>query len=897
MSNFSGGLIMKRIWWGIAFLIILISLFLGFSNLIINIQWFKEVGYLQVYFTKLMAILKLMVPISIVIFISLFIYVNSMKKKILKYISIESSRKFNKIINWIILITSVFIGYVVASNYWYRILQFTNSENFGIKDPIFKNDISFYIFKLPLIESLYGIVLTLLLLIVAITFATYVFIKTKNKIIDMTNWKINRNDILKSFASKQLAIAAFFLVLVIAVGYLLKSYNLLYRSKGLVFGALYTDIKVTLLFYRIIIIVCIISSFIVLISLLKGKFKPVMFIATIIVFLIILEPIASLLVQQFVVKSNEMDVEKPYIANNIEATRHGFNIDNIEEKSFEPKQNLDNYQLIENKDIISNLKVNSINPVINFYNQVQVLKQYYNFNDIDTDRYNINGKYTQVFISPRELDYSSITTWQNKYLRYTHGYGVVMSKVNSVTTEGQPDFVMRDIPTENTTDIKIDNPRIYFGEGSNEYVVVNTGIEEFDYPQGSENKTYKYTGTAGLSMNILNRILVSFNEGNIRLLLSRDINSNSKILLNRNIVERVKKIAPFLTYDSDPYIVVNEGRLMWVIDAYTTSNRYPYSQQYNNINYVRNSIKVIVDAYNGNVDFYIVDKKDPIAVSYQKIFKGLIKDGNTLPQNIKDHFRYPQDLFKVQCDVFGKYHMTNPTLFFTQEDLWEVSSNIVDVEGKETSNEALYLMTKLPGEKNVEMMLFEYFNMKGKQNMVSLLGARMDSENYGKMILYKFPTKKTILSPYLLKNKILADPDISKEISLWQGKGSKVEYGDTVIIPINNSLFYLETIYLKADVEKSLPEVRKIILSDGEKIVGAETVDKALELLFDYNSQNLNKTEEQKQSENIKNENKASIQKANELYDKALEAQKAGDWAKYGEYIKQLGEILKEISK
>jgi uncharacterized membrane protein (UPF0182 family) len=890
---------MKKVYWLLAAVVIAIMIAFSFSSLFINIQWFQEVGYLPVYFTKLIAVLKLMIPVFLVCFFAIHFYVKSLTKNL-------SGNLDNKIKKYIKraavignLILSLLISYYTASTYWYTILQFTNSVNFNDKDPIFGHDISFYVFKLPLIQSLYNVLLFLLIIMVVITFASYFTVRARNRFNNNGTFNLNTRDIFKNIAGKQLAIVSALLMIMISGGYILKAYNLLYSARGTVYGAGYTDIKVTLLFYRGIAIVSLISAIVVFVSVLRSKLKPIIAMGGLIFVLIIVEPIVASLFQQFIVKSNEMDFEKQYISNNINATRKAFNVDKISEKDFEPKANLSNSVLQNNKDIIENLKVNSISPVLNFYNQVQVMKNYYNFNDGDTDRYNINGKYTQVFVAPRELDYSNINTWQNMHLRYTHGYGMAMSKVNSVTSEGQPDFVMKDIPTNNLTDIKLDNPRIYFGEGSNEYVVVNTDIDEFDYPKAGETQTTRYSGKAGIKMSFLNKLLFSVSQGNIRILMSGDIKSDSKIILNRNIMDRVKKIAPFLTYDNDAYSVVKDGRIYWIVDAYTTSNKYPYSQPYNGFNYVRNSVKVVIDAYNGDTNFYIVDKDDPIAASYSKIFKGLFKDGDSVPQEIRQHFRYPNDIFNVQCSVLGKYHVTDPTVFFTQDDLWEVSSNILSVEGKEDVNEALYLMTRLPGEKNLEMVMFEYFNMKGKQNMVSLLGARMDGANYGKLVMYKFPPQKTILSPSLLKNKILADPDISKEISLWEGKGSKVEYGDTVIIPINDSLFYLETLYLKADVQKSLPEVRKIIISDGEKIVGDETVEKALEKLFNYTNNTQQSNGKDNSQTNTTNNpiNKSDVEKANDLYNKALEAQKAGDWATYGEYIKQLGDILKNLQK
>lgn len=884
----------KIVIFTIVLVALLILLFIS-SQFIVNIQWFNEVKYIQVFFTKMIAIGKLFIPIFIIFFLTLWFYLNSLSKNLMPIVDINKKNKVKKVVFLSTTFVATILAYATASNEWYRILQFTNSIDFNQKDPIFNIDISFYIFKLPLIESIYSAIMFLLIILVIITLAVYFFSKAKNKGFSKnSSSSVNSKYGLINFSGRQLAIVSAIFMVMVSIGYVLRALNLVYSKRGVAYGASYTDVNVTLVFYKIIIIAALVVAFVVFFSIKKSKFRPIIKGLVAIGVLIILQPIVSTFVQQFIVKSNEMDFEKKYIEYNMESTRKAFNIDSIEEKNFEPNTNITLSQLNDNKDIIENLKVNSVGPVLNFYKQVQLIKNYYEFNDIDTDRYNINNKYTQVFIAPREINSVNMGTWQNEHLRYTHGYGVAMSKVNNVTSEGQPDFVMKDIPTENNTNINLDNPRIYFGEGQNNYVIVNTGIDEFDYPTGDKENTFKYNGSGGIKMNLFNRILFSIKEGNPRILFSGAISSESKMLLNRDIVERAKTIAPFLKYDSDPYAVIHEGRLVWVLDAYTTSDKYPFSENYNGINYIRNSIKITIDAYNGDTNFYIVDKNDPIAISYSKIFKGLFKDGSEIPQDIRAHFRYPQDIFKIQSEVFSKYHVKNTTEFFTQEDLWDISSSLENVEGHEVTSESLYLMTKLPGEKNLEMALFEYFNMKGKQNMVSILGARMDGNNYGKLILYKFPPQKNIYSPYSFKNRILQEPEISKEISLWQGNGSQVVYGDMIIIPIEDSLLYLDTIYLKANTEQSMPEMKRVIISTGDKIVMDENVEKALQKLFNYKD---NKDEVNNKEIGNSNSINEDFKKAKEIYDKAIDAQKQGDWTKYGEYIKSLGDLLEKNNK
>lgn len=904
---------MKKRKLGIAallFIVVLIVMFFGsIVNFIVNVKWYKEVGYLSVYFTKVLAVIKLMVPIFILVYTGIWLYYKSIKSSIMKIadvIDVSKNSREKKIFIIADLVISFLISLSIASAYWYRILQFANAASFDLKDPIFNKDISFYVFKLPLIQSLYAAFMAMFMFLVIITLVLYFILSTKDRFFSgnlreaFSKVKSSKNSFTK-FAGKQLAVVSALILLLLSFGYVIKAWNLLYSPTGVVYGAGYTDMNVSLIFYRLITIVSIIASIVIFVSVLKGKVKPIMVSIVLIAVLVAGERAAALIVENFIVKSNQIGLEKPYIENNIKYTRKAFNIDNIDVKSFEVKNDLSKEDIKNNEDTINNIKINSYKPALEFYNQVQIIRYYYGFNDIDIDRYNINGKYNQVFVAPREINLEqldgNISTWQNKHLIYTHGFGIVMSKVNSVTSEGQPDFVIKDIPPDNIANIKLDNPRIYFGEKTNNYAVVDTDTKEFDYPKGGDNQWNSYEGSAGIKMNVLNRLLFAVYEREPNFLLSRDINSDSKILINRNITDRVKKIAPFLSYDSDPYIVVSNGKLYWMIDAFTTSDRYPYSQPYDNVNYIRNSVKVVIDAVDGTTSFYIVDKNDPIAASYLKIFPTLFKDTNTLPQDLKEHFRYPGNLFNLQCSVLSRYHMTDSDVFYNEEDLWQVSENQTQVEGEKGIIEGDYVVMKLPENDKEEMILLEYFNMRNKDNMVALFGARMDKDNYGKMFLYQFPPQKTIYSPYLFKQKMNQDPVISQEISLWNKEGSSVMYGDTMIIPVNNSLLYVEPIYLRATGKNSIPEMKRLVVSYGDKILLAESIDSALEQIFNYKDAQNKTNVVPGTSSTINEDTKEKIKGAKEAFDKAIEAQKSGDWAKYGDYIKNLQNILNELNK
>jgi uncharacterized protein len=878
-------------------LLTIIIFFDKLAAVLINIQWYREVGYLQVYFTRLSATIKLMVPIFFIFFICTFIYYRSIRKTAAKSNSLSSTER--KIFIFINILISLLLSCFIAFTYWDRILLFTNSTYFNVKDPIFKIDISFYMFRLPLIQSVFNSILSFLIVLVLITVVVFLISNVKEKLfsrgakgpfLSMRNMSSG----LGKFAGKQLAVICSLLLLMVSFGYILKSFYLLYSERGVVFGASYTDIRVTLKFYIVIIILSFISAFIVFIGIMMSKIKTVIIPIVVIVILVLLEGIFASTAQTYVVDINQISMEEPYIRNNITATRHAFKLDRIEEQSYSIDNNLTMDIIDKNKSIIDNIKINSYKPALDFYNQVQFIRYYYGFGDVDIDRYNINGRMTQVFISPREVITKAIepNNWQNRHLVYTHGYGVVMSKVNSVTADGQPDFIMKNMPVENETDLELSNPRIYFGEKTDYYAIVNTKEGEVDYPQGSSNATYKYDGSAGIKMRLLNRILFAVHERNSELLLSSDIRSESRILYNRNIIQRVKKIAPFLTYDSDPYIVICDGRLKWIIDAYTVSDKYPYGQPYGDINYMRNSVKVVVDAYNGSCDFYIVDEEDPIIKTYSSIFKGLFKNSHSIPQNIREHFRYPKDIFNLQCDILGRYHSEDPRVFLTGENIWQISGNTKGIEGDKILNEPLYVFTRLPEEEKEEMVLLEYFNYRDSENMSAMAAARMDGSNYGRLMIYKFPHNKTVYSPYLFHKKFNQDPDIAQYLSLWEGKGSRVYYGDTVIVPISESLLYIEPIYLIAEGKNNIPEMRRIIVGYDDKLVVAENIDRALQMLF---------TEEDIPVEpvtpDVIDETHELIKMAKEYYDMAVEAQRNLDWDSYGEYITKLGEVLEELSK
>ena len=566
----------------------------------------------------------------------------------------------------------------------------------------------------------------------------------------------------------------------------------------------------------------------------------------------------------------------------------------------------------ENTETINNIRINDFDPTKQFYNQTQSIRQYYTFNDVDNDRYMIDGKYTQTYLATREIDESKISdSWLNRHLKYTHGYGITLSRVDKVAASGQPDVLIGNIPPESSVEeIQITRPEIYFGELSNEYVIVGTDEDEFDYPSGESNEYTRYEGDAGINMNFFNRLVFAVKEGSVKLLVSSNIDSDSKIIIHRNVMDRVRTIMPYLSYEDDPYMVTVDGKLYWMVDAYTESSNYPYSQPFDDergTNYIRNSVKVVVDAYNGDVDFYIVDEEDPIAATYAKIYPTLFKSGDQMPEGLKAHIRYPNSLLQIQADIYTRYHMEDISVFYLNEDQWDIAYEIYGTEQVQMT--PTYYIAKLPGEERAEFFNSIPFTPKSKKNMTALMVARNDGDHYGELVLYQFPKSKTIYGPEQVEAQIDQNTEISKEFSLWNSSGTTYRRGNMFIIPINSSILYVEPVYLEA-TNSSIPEVKRIIVAYDDKIAYEETLAECLVSLFgdeaasgiDSSGGSVNEqqsaNEETGQGTSTTSELSQTelIQKAASAYDNAQSALQQGDWAAYGEYMEELEDALSQLA-
>ncbi len=909
------------LWLAVTIIPIAIAFFGTFLNFITDYLWFKEIGYTQVYLTKLLTQLKIAIPVFIVLTVFLYIYLRTIKKDYYKKVNVSNANLNEKRINQIALgasaVISLFVTFILSSNLWFDILRFFNSTEFNTKDPFFTQDISFYIFKLPFISQIYSLLIMFIVLLVIMTVVFYLFLMSvrRPRLREVTDEEEGYGNVfqrgfdrengmeLLRIAIRQLTVLGFLFFVILGVGYYLKQYDLLFSPRGVAYGASYTDVHVTLWVYRIMLVLSILSAFLFVIGLRSKKFRLALAGPVLMITVSIIGNIAAIAVQNLVVSPDEIAKESQYLRYNIDYTKMAYGLNEITEKEFPVGRNLSNEDIDENVQTIENIRINDYGPTTKFYNQRQGIRQYYTFHDVDIDRYMVNGKHTQTFMGVREIDESQLAqSWINQHLKYTHGYGVALSPVNAVTAVGQPELLIQNLPPRSAVEeIEITRPEIYFGELTNNYVITNTDEAEFDYPSGDDNVETFYEGTAGIKLNGINRLLFSIRERSMKMLVASNLNSDSKILIYRNINDRVRKIAPFLRFDTDPYIVTSEGKLYWIIDAYTASANYPYAEPYieNGVNYIRNSVKVVIDAYNGDITFYLMDETDPVARTLGKIFPDLFTSISDMSDELRAHIRYPQTLFNIQAQVYREYHVDNTTVFYQGEDKWDIANQIYGSEM--VSMDSIYTIMKLPDGNREEFILSIPYTPRSKPNMAALLVAQNDGENYGNIIVYKLPKQVSVYGPMQIESKIDQDTEISKEFSLWASQGSSYIRGNVLSIPIENSLIYVEPIYLQASNENSLPEVKRVIVVYGDRIAYRPTLKEALEELF-------GETEVPEPDRPIDEDAQTPdgqpgavmdindlIRLSNEAFQRAQEAQKNGDWANYGRYLNELQSYLEQL--
>ena len=796
---------------------------------------------------------------------------------------------------------AVILGLLIAwgeTGRWDLILRFISQAPYGQNDPLFGKDISFFLFSLPFYVALKNFLLWILLL--ASLMAGSIYFLHDDISLDSPAWSVSPSAIAHGSALLGLYFA------VKAWSYVLDRYLLLYDDNGVVVGAGYTDVHVELPVLWLLIVLAAVAAIVAWANV-RLRTIRLLIAAPLLVFggsFLFAELIPGLF-ERFFVKPNELQLETPYIRQNIALTREAYNLDQIAVKPFPAEQDLTFQSLKDNSGTIDNIRLWDWQPLMDTYAQLQEIRTYYRFLDVDVDRYHLGDSYQQVTLAARELDPSLLSanaqTWVNLHLLFTHGNGVVMSPVTQKSAEGLPIFYLKDIPPIATGGPPITEPRIYFGQGSPGYVIVKTGTPEFDYPKGKDNVYARYDGGDGIPIGGIGwKALFAWQMDDLNILLSDYIASESRILLHRNIKDRVGTIAPFLQLDRDPYVVISEGRLYWIQDAYTTSEWFPYAnpEPGGDINYIRNSVKIVIDAYNGTVTFYVADAADPIVATYRRIFPSLFKPFDAMPPDLQRHIRYPEDLFTIQALQYRAYHMDAPEVFYNREDLWQFPREPTAPDemnaGGETRMAPYYIMMRLPGEPQTEFFLMLPMTPSKRENMIAWLAARCDLPEYGKLIVYEFPKDKLVYGPFQIEALINQNTEISQQISLWNQMGSRVIRGTLLVVPIGNSVLYVSPLYLRAQ-SGQLPELKRVIAAYGDRVVMEETLPAALAALFKGSAPVASLPTPAGSSPSGPADERARQALAG--YDRAIDRLRAGDWAGFGAELDALRPLLEELSR
>ena len=882
------------------FALLVVILFSLSKTIGMFVDWllFKEVGY-EAMFTKVLSA-EVLTGLAFAVVFCLFVAANVLFACMVKVPAIDivfmgqtkipiEPGKFGRIFKLFGILIAFLGGAVSAfwgSSLWPALLAFMNSVHTGRVDPIFKNDLSFYLFRLPMYEALNGFAGFLIfftILLVAVGYAM------RGGLLFVGNGL----SFVKS-AKQHLALLVFLFFVKLAFGFYLDRFQLLYSPHSVLTGAGYSDLHARLIVLGILIPLTVIGGIAFCYALLKERLKiaayPVIGLIAVYILGVAIYPG---LLQNFKVAPNEQAMEEPFIKYHIAGTKYGYNLENVQMTPFDVSFNLTSKDLVKNDPTIKNIRLWDEAPLLKTYSQLQQIRTYYRFSGIDTDRYTIGGEYRQVMLAPRELSYNDLPSksWINEKFVFTHGNGVVMGPVSKISKEGLPEFFIKDIPPSSSANVKIATPEIYFGELTSDYVIVNTKIPEFSYPTAEGNTYTSYKGSGGVSLDsIWKKAIFASHFRTAKIILSSEITSESKILYNRNVVERVHKIAPFLVLDSDPYVVISDdGKLYWIIDAYTTSDRLPYSKQLKNwVNYMRNSVKVVVDAYNGGINFYISDPDDVIIKVYASIFPGAFKPISEMPGDLKKHVRYPRDLFRIQTAMYATYHMNDPKVFYNKEDLWEVPVH------NDKAMDANYLIIKLPEEKKEEFVILVPYTPAKRDNLAAWFAARCDEQNYGKLLVFTFPRDRLVFGPRQIDARIDQNSYISQQLSLWNQRGSTVIRGKLLIIPIEKSLLYIQPLFLAAEDKGGLPELRRVIVAYENDVVMEENLEQALTALFGGRKVSTPSASVPAQTQKMTIQDLAK--EAEQIFERAKSLQKQGDWAGYGENLKKLEQILKQMT-
>lgn len=899
----------RRTWMILGAGILLIILLLAGANFFMDLLWFKELKAEQVWWTRITAGGGLRVIAWLLLF--LFFYVNLLATR--RHLFPIPNIKIREILmargitdqfssRWltrVYVIGALVISGLLSSytgSHWNEILNFMNAVPFGSSDPIFNLDLSFYLFKLPVYRFVYGyLVMAVVLSLVAVGLI-YFFINPR---LDWRRWLE-----IPPVGWRHLGLLLSALFLLKAWDYRLQQLELLLSGRGRVFGAGYTDIFANLRVLWLLIGLALLVALAFAISAFRKRLKlPAYLVLALLVVSFLGGAVIPAAVQSLVVEPREFNYEKKYLEHNIKFTRLAYGLDKITPTEYQAGGELTWEDLKRRPGTINNVRLWDYRPLLNTLNHLQAIRLYYRFQDVDIDRYTVDGSYRQVALAAREIDKSRFSpqaqTWVNMRLQYTHGYGVAVSPVNEVSSEGLPRFFLKDIPPVSEEGLELEQPSLYYGELTDDYVIVNTNTPESHYATAGDKNVYiTYEGEGGVPLNsFLRRLMAALKFGEYRILISGELKPESRIMFDRQVLDRVSKIAPFLEYDDDPYLVIHEERLFWIVDAFTSSRYFPYSTPTGDINYIRNPVKVVVDAYNGDVDFYIIDPSDPIVQTLSRVFPGLFHPREEMPEELFAHLRYPEDLFNLQSRVLGLYHTTDPNIVYSREDLWDIP--VERYGDKEQVMEPYYTILELPDYQEEEFVLILPFTPAKKDNMIAWMVGRCDGPHYGKIDLLLFPKDQVIMGPRQIENRIDQDTAISEQLTLWGQAGSRVIRGNLLVLPINSALLYVEPIFLEAE-GGGIPELARVIVVYREKVAMEQTLSQALAKIFgelEVDPEASPPEIEPGSKEEIDLEAAQLIRRAQELFDQAQQSLREGNWSSYGEKMEELEKIIGALER
>ena len=883
--------------------------------------WFQDLGFERVFLTRIGAQWAVGVAAGLLAFGVLYTSVRMSLRGValdqviaipqgaeaLRALSVASARLIGAVALPITAIIGLFVG-VATTNAWQIVLGFIHRQPFGTVDPIFSRDISYYVFTLPVFEVVIGLLTFIALLATAAAALVYLMRGHVRR--------AARGFFIEPSAGIHLGVLiAALLVLGALRLHFVSIPSLLLSGHTPLFGASYADLHVSLPIMRGLTVLALAAAAVVIAGSFRGRnFGLAAQAVAVYLGASLLGAVIPVAYQRLVVQANELSRESAQILHHIEATRRAWGIDSVDRRELQAEAQLTPADIAANRVTIDKVRLWDLEPLLQTFGQVQSIRTYYDFIAVDDDRYRIGGGLRQVMLSARELNTAALPTrtFINEHLTYTHGMGITLGPSNQVTPEGLPVLFLKDLPpVSSVPGLAVTRPQIYYGELSNTFVLAPTRQREFDYPaagEGEAGTVYSaYAGKTGVRVNsFVRRLMFALRFGSVNILLSRDLTDSTRILFERNVKDRAERVLPFLRFDRDPYLVVTDsGYLKWVLDAYTSTSRYPYSQPTaDGTNYMRNSVKVVIDAYDGDVKAYLADPGDPIIRTFASIYPGLIQPLSAMPEDLRRHLRYPEDLFRTQTALFATFHMSDPETFYHREDQWQIPGTDQAAQrpaGRTPSAFIRHMVMRLPGETAPEFILMRPFTPRQKDNLASWMVARNDGEHYGKLVVYRFPRQSLVFGPTQIVNRIDQDTDVSQQISLWDQSGSEVIRGELLVIPIEQSLIYVLPLYLRAAGGR-IPELKRVIVAHEGQIAMAESLDAALTRLFGAvdragaravaGAQTVPASQPVSGTDSLV----TLTRRAEEHFNRARAAQRADDWATYGAEMRALGELLRRIN-